>query len=132
MNLVENHTVIEKRHLSIHIGSLSSKYSEKTDDSLNNSIPTVSKPLIGAGLTSEANQAVDPSSPVLSDNRHDYETRVIKELLTQTRGNVAKAARRLKISPQLLHYKLKKYEIVASDFKPLFNINESSPKIQKK
>jgi arginine utilization regulatory protein len=41
----------------------------------------------------------------------------IKTSLTATRGNVAKAARGLNMSRQLLHYKVMKYRLNISDFK---------------
>ena len=42
----------------------------------------------------------------------------IVEALTASAGNLALAARLVGISPQLLHYKVKKYGIIVRDYVP--------------
>ena len=46
----------------------------------------------------------------------DWERTAIKSALTATGGNVTKAAKRLGISRQLLHYKIKKNKLFRTDF----------------
>ena len=48
----------------------------------------------------------------------DIEETAIKKALATSAGNVAMAARLLGISPQLLHYKIKKYAISRQAFLP--------------
>jgi transcriptional regulator with GAF, ATPase, and Fis domain len=52
----------------------------------------------------------------LSDAVDNYERELVCEALKQTRGNRSQAARLLKISDRLLGYKIKKHNIVKSDF----------------
>ena len=47
----------------------------------------------------------------------DNEMENIKMALKSSLGNAAKAARNLGVSPQLLHYKMKKYKINRHDYK---------------
>lgn len=64
-------------------------------------------------------QPDDASAPKknLSELQTENEIRSIEAALTETGGNAAKAARRLGLSPQLLHYKLKKFNIDRKKFK---------------
>lgn len=130
MNLVRNHQVIRIRHLSVHIGNLSSISTgsdhpdDRADPSQLTSLSTVS-----GGPDSNIPQWLGRESepvekkPSHSGIREDHEIFIIKKTLTQTRGNVARAARRLNLSPQLLHYKLNKYRIQAADFKPKLKLS---------
>jgi Nif-specific regulatory protein len=52
----------------------------------------------------------------LSDAVDNYERELVCEALKQTRGNRSQAAKLLKISDRLLGYKIKKHNIVKSDF----------------
>jgi arginine utilization regulatory protein len=120
MNLVKDATVIRTEHLAVHIGEL----------------PTVAPASIPARQFTDhpAETAMDappppaPPTPApapgegLSDSRDTHEIKVIRQALKSSRGNAAQAARRLKMSPQLLHYKLKKYRIDGKSFKPMISM----------
>ena len=97
MNMVKDYQTILTRHLSVHIGDL----------------PSVAR----TGIPQQT--PLPEPGEALSESRQSHEIRVIRNILNHTHGNVARAARELKLSPQLLHYKLKKYGIQAADFKPL-------------
>lgn len=54
--------------------------------------------------------------PNLAQTHAEMEKSAIKSALSETRGNVTKAADQLGISRQLLHYKIKKYKFCRIDF----------------
>ncbi|MCG8619102.1 MAG: sigma 54-interacting transcriptional regulator [Desulfobacterales bacterium] len=121
MNLVRDQRVIRRSHLSVHIGGL----------------PTIGHPHEHASerppeqvrpshKLSEAHTPNNHPGEGFAESRRQHEVRVIRDTLGQTSGNVAKAARHLQLSPQLLHYKLKKYGISAVAFKPLMGPSKTS------
>jgi arginine utilization regulatory protein len=130
MNLVRGHQYIRTRHLSVHIGNLLS-FSAGTDRSNDSADPSqlTSLPTVSGGPDSNGPQRLgretEPAEKKTfrSNSREDHEILVIKQTLAQTRGNVAKAARMVNLSPQLLHYKLRKYRIQAADFKPKLKLS---------
>ncbi len=125
MNLVRDHQLLRTKDLSVHIGNLSSisAGSGRPDDSAGSSRWNSISAISGGPDSNDPQHLGGYKEPVEkkpfhSAVREDQEILVIKKTLTQTRGNVAQAARRLNLSPQLLHYKLRKYRIQAADFKP--------------
>lgn len=71
-------------------------------------------PPAGSAATEEA----DPAQDRLHAARHKAEIGTIRTALQRSAGNQSMAARLLGISPQLLHYKLKKFHISVKDFLP--------------
>jgi arginine utilization regulatory protein len=60
----------------------------------------------------------DPPSPkkTLAEEKMEHEIVTIVAALTDTQGNAARAARKLGISPQLMNYKLKRFNINRLDY----------------
>lgn len=77
--------------------------------------PAVRSPWRAGGTASPA----EPSPPIARHNgrTRDDERRLIVEHLQQSFGNVALAARLMGLSPQLLHYKIRKHDLDAREFK---------------
>lgn len=50
----------------------------------------------------------------LQEMVESYEKRILSELLKQTNGNIAAAARRLKSTPRIVGYKVKQYELTTA------------------
>jgi len=58
------------------------------------------------------------SPPGLASIQADQEKKAVENALSTSRGNVSQAAKKLGISRQLLHYKIKKYKLFRIDFIP--------------
>ncbi len=58
------------------------------------------------------------SPPGLASIQADQEKKAVENALSTSRGNVSQAAKKLGISRQLLHYKIKKYKLFRVDFIP--------------
>lgn len=91
MNMVGGARTIELSHLPPHIFSFAGK------DSL--------------GQVSVHQEYSSESGPNLIETQKSREHQMILNALTRSRGNAAKAARILGISPQSFHYKMKKFRI---------------------
>ncbi len=120
MNMVNGETLIRLNHLPIHVlNSLDNSGSKGT------AFPAID-PLAPLGHGEHGNLAeprsVDPVSveggrpPSLSDVQNANEHHSLCKALQRSGGNAAGAARMLGISPQSLHYKLKKFKINRKDF----------------
>ncbi len=88
MNMVSGGSIIRPAHLPAHIF-----------------------PFVKAKMSSIEKQNLPRVSLNLVDNQAAIEKQMICEALKKSFGNAAKAARILGISPQSLHYKLKKFQI---------------------
>jgi arginine utilization regulatory protein len=66
-------------------------------------------------VISQISDLPDPSRP-LAQIQADQERTAVTNALAASRGNVTQAARHLGISRQLLHYKIKKYQLCRADF----------------
>ena len=80
------------------------------------------KDVIDAEITKEAINKGNFSSPSelsiknendLKESLESYEYRLIKEAMEEANGNQSKAAQKLNLTRQALHYKLKKYRIIS-------------------
>ncbi len=100
MNMVGKGRTIRLKHLPAHIFPLEKKQ-------INQSDTHTDKYLIAQE---------DPSSSSLVKVQGSTERQMICKALKKYFGNAAKAARTLGVSPQSLHYKLKKYHINRSDY----------------
>ncbi len=60
----------------------------------------------------------EPDSRDLRHERHAQERQLIDQALTATAGNVSEAARRLNVSRQLVHYKMRKYGLQREHYRP--------------
>jgi arginine utilization regulatory protein len=102
MNMVDGTRVIHLAHLPPHIFSF-------------------------AGKDAPERLPVDPGHPPengasLMETQKSHEQQMLVNALIRSRGNAARAARSLGISPQSLHYKLKKYRLnrkAYADHKPM-------------
>ncbi len=72
-------------------------------------------PLSSAPVTSRVAGLPGLSRP-LTQIQADQERNAVTDALTACQGNVTKAARQLGMSRQLLHYKIKKYQLCRVDF----------------
>jgi arginine utilization regulatory protein len=110
MNMVNGETLIRLSHLPSHVLNV-------LDNPENKGAPLpVSDPLAplvhgGAGTGASGNR-----HPSLADIQNANEHHSLCEALERSGGNAAGAARMLGISPQSLHYKLKKFKINRKDF----------------
>ncbi|WP_243546956.1 sigma-54 interaction domain-containing protein [Pseudodesulfovibrio tunisiensis] len=117
VNLVRKGETIATRHLPDHIR-----------ETLSAPIQPSARPGTPATTTSASLNVVFPekthtpatAAPFdgksLASIQADNESRTIREMLTFFQGNVSRAARELDLSPQLLNYKMKKYDIQRKDF----------------
>ena len=110
MNLAGTATVIEMSHLSMP------RYTEAQR-------PPEADPAIGAGSLGRIrwrSPASDEAHPLkgktLAEIKTEQEIASIAAALRSTRGNAAQAARKLGISPQLMNYKLKRFNINRKDY----------------
>ena len=124
MNMAGDRETIETGHLSVHIGDLvtsgqDSKNNASDSDSaaLNRSPKGRINIIFPAGPKPDRSVA-ENGNKGLMQVRADSEVETICSALIYSRGNGAMAARQLGISPQLLHYKMKKYQIDRKVFKP--------------
>ncbi|THB72385.1 MAG: PAS domain-containing protein [Desulfobacteraceae bacterium] len=104
MNMVAGQETIRSTHLPPHIFSSMERHTA----SVRSTITDYSKePPVTPGGTHLK----------LSEHREASEVQMICSALEKTGGNAAKASGLLGVSPQALHYKLKKYRINARQFK---------------
>jgi arginine utilization regulatory protein len=96
MNMVDGIRVIQLSHLPPHIFSFAGK------DPLNRVLSDQKSPL-ESGIN-------------LMETQKSHEQQMIMNALARSRGNAARAARSLGISPQSFHYKIKKFGLNRKDF----------------
>lgn len=96
MNMVAGTRVIHLSHLPPHIFSFA-------DKDISNRLSVGPKHSSKAGTS-------------LMETQKSHEQQMLVNALTRSRGNAARAARSLGISPQSFHYKLKKYRINRKDY----------------
>ncbi|SMC94120.1 arginine utilization regulatory protein [Desulfocicer vacuolatum DSM 3385] len=107
MNMVNGETLIRLGHLPVHV--------------LNSLDDSGGKGMAAPGVDSliplcYGEVGGQESSPSLSDIQNANEHNSLCNALQRSGGNAAGAARMLGISPQSLHYKLKKFKINRKDF----------------
>ena len=123
MNMVGDHEIIEVVHLSGHINEMTapSQLSDTVDRSDQASFRQAQAPSRPRGRINYVfpSESVRPPAPArrgLAQMQASHEIEAIRRALAATHGNASRAARRLNISPQLLHYKMKKYHIDRREF----------------
>jgi arginine utilization regulatory protein len=107
MNMMVDERTIQMQHLSMPLDAAQLSPAVTAD---------IARPADPAGGTVNivfAHRPADAPQTDLTLNqiKTEKETGAIVAALTATRGNAAEAARRLGISPQLMHYKLKRFGI---------------------
>lgn len=102
INLVVSSRTIERRHLQSH-HTVWQRFSGQPDGRTSDKRLPVSRIL--------APPSAARSAAGLVQRKADLERETIAEALASSRGNVARAAREIGISRQLLAYKMKKYRI---------------------
>ncbi len=113
MNLVGNGNTLMVHHLPSHMALF---FKDRRDnlpssDRIENSPLHTFFPPDGDGLRPRAKGKFS-----LTETRKDNELRMINQALASTSGKPSAAARILGISPQLLNYKMKKYQISRQDY----------------
>ncbi|WDP89561.1 MAG: sigma 54-interacting transcriptional regulator [Desulfobacter sp.] len=118
MNMVGDMDVIGKEHLALFVGHFPQLAEQEPEPG-----PLIGRPSRESGEregTTDHHPALVPpilAGQSLSDALTAYEIAALTHVLDQTKGNASEAARRLSISPQLMHHKLKKFHIDPKDFK---------------
>ena len=123
MNLVGRRQQIETGDLAFHF-----RPQARRTTAVDAGMPWAAEPLRQASVIADRKQrpesdsadctAAESKGPQgLQEIQDAAEIGAIRAVLEQTAGNAARAARRLKISPQRLHYKLKKHDIDATIFR---------------
>ena len=105
MSMMQGGVILESHHLVGFRG----RASHRGGESISNRVEVVDLPSVGPPVSVE-NQS-------WTEIKRLQESDSIQEALEAAGGNAAKAARMLGISPQLMHYRLKKYGICKKDFK---------------
>ena len=103
MNLVNGASLIRFEHLPPHVRS-----------SINSPAPKPEKPSPHPPSTPRSYFGRDAMN--LVENQRVNEIEIIVNALKRTKGNAARAAKQLGISPQSFHYKLKKYGLDRTQF----------------
>ncbi len=103
MNLVNSDSIIRLEHLPPHVRFF-----------ITNPPASPTQPL--ERTSGSCPVYFDRKAMSLVENQSVNEIEIIVNALKQTRGNAARAARRLGISPQSFHYKLKKYGLDRTQF----------------
>lgn len=112
MNIVQDNETIDMRHLSVHI----SRFETVAVPGAAASAGAVSKGRADMVFPEDAPSAPAPPKK-LAQIQAESEIASIEAALRNARGNGAQAARALGMSPQLLHYKLKRYGIDRKSFR---------------
>ena len=110
MNLVNGSRIIERKHLPSHV-----RFVSNTDSAPDASLG-VQDVLLNPKSFEDPSFYSCPEGLNLVENQTANELKIIVNALTKSRGNAAKAARNLGISPQSFHYKMKKYGIDRKQF----------------
>jgi arginine utilization regulatory protein len=125
MNMIGDHETITKEHLLVHMGCFSDTFLKANPPGEStkpfSSPRDLSQP--GRGRLNFVFPVNGPHEPPphkknLKQLQIDNEMENIKKALKESLGNAARAAKHLGISPQLLHYKMKKHKIHRHDYKP--------------
>ena len=126
MNLVKTRGTIMKHHLSAHLNLCSNEDSNEMGEKyLSHTAPDILQP----NMNGRINYYFSPPSTALKkdkafgqegtlfEKRDENEISLIKDALEKTSGRPSAAARLLGISPQLMNYKMKKYQINHKKYK---------------
>lgn len=105
MNLVGSERVIDKHHLPETIAVTPRK--DQVSSQPLNSASTVVHPTISV---------IPTQGKTLAELKSQYEFSILSSELLATHGNAAKAAKNLGMSPQMMNYKLKRFQIDRKDF----------------
>lgn len=130
MNIVGSDNVIQMKHLHSHFANrpirsfVTPVHPPSQNDRFDYSIPP--SPSAPNALSPSQRHAhglpvlMDKKEPSphksLIDSRDDQEKKTIHETLSACSGNIARSARQLGISRQLLYYKMKKYHLKRSTY----------------
>jgi arginine utilization regulatory protein len=117
MTMLEGHDVIEHSQLPGHF--LQSQQRPATDRGPGEGQAASAASEASAGAAANREDGSHPPALPPRDLPHFQKTReraMLHEALKAARGNIARAARRIKISRQLLHYKMKKHGLVREHY----------------
>ncbi len=124
MNMIQQADFIERRHLTVQLRTplLSGEgdSGRRTAAAETAGDAAIARLEVPNGMAAQPSSASDSRCLLgkrLGDLRADSEIECIKAALADSAGNASEAARSLGISPQLMHYKLKRYGIALSFFK---------------
>lgn len=127
MNLVKTRETIMKHHLSAHLNLF---FNEGSDTIKKKTVSHTAFDMPQQTMNGRISYYFSPSSTALQNNntsalrgtffekRDEKEMSLIKDALEKTSGKPSASARLLGISPQLLNYKMKKYQISHKKYKP--------------
>jgi arginine utilization regulatory protein len=136
MNMVGHEDVLDVKHFTTGFGSIEPDSLSSTPVLMDDSLKNQAGSAIKAGqkdasrrrtLLQEMTEIQVPISDIMGSRpepgrkslaqvQAEQEKKAISQVLDSTRGNVTQAAKELGLSRQLLHYKLKKYNLVREKF----------------
>jgi len=116
-NMMQKNDILEPNHLTVHLAGkklqdLQSDESIQTDNATLQDFTTDRPNVRGIPGTEMRDLQVSQKT---------FEREKIIETLINTEGNASQAARKLGMSPQLMHYKLKRYSINAKHYKVVYH-----------
>ena len=121
MNVIEAQDIIRIRHLPQHF--LPPEFTQLAEEAAGpaaNSQAVAENALEFGGRQSGMPATDDPQTPALPESvlglQKIREKELINLALMEAAGNVSRAARKLSISRQLLHYKMKKYSLQRNNY----------------
>jgi arginine utilization regulatory protein len=121
MNVIEAQDIIRIRHLPRHfLPPEFTLLAEESASSTANSQAVAENALKFRGGQNGMTATDDPQPPALPESllglQKNREKEMINVALMETAGNVSRAAQKLSISRQLLHYKMKKYSLQRNNY----------------
>lgn len=113
-NMAKESQTLFPHHLTVHLAGEALRQDAEEPGRPPESPAPAGSPPAPSGLEPGEER---PKQQDLQESHKAFERRAIVQALIQTDGNASHAARKLGISPQLMHYKLKRYGICAKDYK---------------
>ena len=114
-NMVQDSDTVQLHHLTVHLAG------DGLQDESQPSAPESAEPP-ATQIDQEQHHVAHITDAFneqdLQKNNQNYEKSTLGKAISKAEGNASLAARRLGISPQLMHYKLKRYGIKAREYKP--------------
>lgn len=117
VNMVQNSNSLQLQHLSVHLADASffdTAQQSDQDDPLEEH--KLEKVTIRDFFAQSNRSKVLPKK--LAFVNKEYEREAIHLAMIEAEGNASLAGRKLGVSPQLMHYKLRRYNIDAKTYKP--------------
>ncbi|NOR26315.1 MAG: AAA domain-containing protein [Desulforhopalus sp.] len=116
-NMVQDNDTIQQYHLTVHLAGEFSQKEPRDQFSQQENYEQQERGIDHPKLAGKN----DTKRQDLQRNNQDFEREQIIQAVILSEGNASLAARKLGISPQSMHYKLKRYQINAKDYKVVYH-----------